>query len=75
LEQLIKEGRITKDAVEDHGYKFELMITGDKFEVTAVPVEYGKTGKTSYFIDQSNVLRGADHAGGPATAADHPIRN
>jgi hypothetical protein len=75
LEQLIKEGRITKDAVEDHGYKFEIMITGDNFQVTAVPVEYGKTGKTSYFIDQSNVLRGADHGGGPATAADHPIRN
>jgi len=75
LEQLIKEGRITKDAVEDHGYKFELLITGDNFQVTAVPVEYGKTGKTSYFIDQSNVLRGADHSGGPATAADQPIRN
>ena len=75
LEQLIKEGRITKDAVEDHGYKIEVMITGDNFEVTAVPIEYGKTGKTSYFIDQSNVLRGADHAGGPATVADNPIRN
>jgi hypothetical protein len=74
LEQLIKEGRISKDIVEDHGYKFELLITGDNFEVTAVPVEYGKTGKTSYYIDQKNVLRGGDHAGGPATIADKPIR-
>jgi hypothetical protein len=40
------------------------VLVGDKFQVTAVPDEYGKTGKTSYFIDRTNVLRGGDHGGG-----------
>ena len=27
-----------------------------------------------FFIDETGVLRGSDHAGAPATAADDPIR-
>jgi len=39
-----------------------------------VPVEYGKTGKLSFFVDESKVLRGGDHGGGPATVADKPLQ-
>jgi hypothetical protein len=59
--------------VERSGYKFEITLTGDKFEVYAVPVEYGKTGTMSYFIDQTRVLRGADRAGASATSSDPQI--
>jgi hypothetical protein len=59
--------------LENSGYKFDLILTGDKYEVSAVPVEYGKTGNKSFFMDQSHVLRGGDRGGAAATASDPPI--
>lgn len=73
LEQLISEKLVAKDTIENSGYRFELIVTGDKFEVSAAPVEYGKTGKMSYFIDNTFVLRGADRSGASAMASDPPI--
>jgi hypothetical protein len=73
LEKLIENQMISKDSVENNGYKIEIILSGNKFEVTATPLEYGKTGRTSYYIDNSNILRGADHGGGPASAADKPL--
>ncbi len=72
LEQLIADQLVSKDMFENTGYKFEVAVTGDNFEVTAVPIEYGKSGKISFFIDKNRVLRGADHAGAAATANDPP---
>jgi hypothetical protein len=65
---------VPKKMIENSGYKFELTVSGDKFEVTAVPSEYGKSGTLSLFIDQTFALRGGDHSGAPATASDPPIR-
>ena len=31
------------------------MVVGAKFEATATPIEYGKSGKMSFFIDESSV--------------------
>ncbi len=73
LDTLIQSQMVSKETVENHGYKIEITLTGTKFEATATPLEYGKTGKTSYYIDDSNVLRGGDHGGGTASAADKPI--
>jgi hypothetical protein len=73
LEKLIENQMVSKEFIEDHGYKIEVTLTGNRFEVTATPLEYGKTGKMSYYIDESNVLRGADHGGAMASAADKPI--
>jgi len=76
LEQLQAEGLLPTEMIKDNnnGYRIELTLLGDKFEATAVPIEYGKTGKRSYFIDHSQVLRGADHGGGMATLSDSPIQ-
>jgi hypothetical protein len=74
LEQLVEQGLLYKDFLEKHGYKIELIVTGTKFEATAVPVEYGKSGTMSFFIDESGVLRGADRGGAPASLADKPIQ-
>jgi len=73
LEKLIENQMISKESVESNGYRIEITLSGTKFEATATPLEYGKTGKTSYYIDESNVLRGADHGGGPASLTDKPI--
>jgi hypothetical protein len=73
LDQLISEGLVDESLIKTHGYKIDLVLLGDKFEITAVPAEYGKTGRMSYFVDHSHVLRGADHGGSAASVDDDPI--
>jgi hypothetical protein len=74
LDDLIKEKLVQKEFLEAYGYKFEVNVLGDRFEATATPLEYGKTGKRSFFVDQSGVVRGDDHGGGPANAMDKPAQ-
>jgi hypothetical protein len=73
LDQLLAEKMVSKEMLEISGYKLEITVTSDKFEVSAVPLEYGRTGTMSYFIDQTHVLRGGDRNGAPATSSDAPI--
>jgi hypothetical protein len=73
VEQLIEADVLTKESVEPKGYKIELRLTAEGFEVTAVPTEYGKTGRLSFFIDQTGQVRGADRGGSAANASDPPI--
>ena len=73
MDQLIAAKLLSKEMFESAGYKFEIFVTGDKFEAFAVPIEYGKNGKMSYFVDQTRVLRGADHNGASANSSDPPI--
>jgi hypothetical protein len=73
LDELSAAGLITKDLFERYGYKIELSVLSNRFEVTAAPVEYGKTGRRSFFIDETGILRGGDHGGGAATLSDRPI--
>lgn len=74
LDQLMEQGLVPKDLLQKYGYKVEVSVVGTKFEATAVPVEYGKTGRMSFFIDESGVLKGADHGGGAASIADKPVQ-
>jgi hypothetical protein len=73
LEDLLDQQLVNKELLENFGYKIEVIASGTKFQATAVPLEYGKTGKRSFFIDESGVVRGGDHAGGAATVEDDPI--
>src|SRR5215213_7530581 len=72
LEQLIAADLVSKERVENSGYRFELTVNGDKFEVSAVPSEYGKGGTLSLFIDQTHVLRGGDRTGSTSSARAKP---
>ncbi len=62
-----------KSEAEQLPYKIEVASTGEKFQATATPKEYNKLSRRSFFIDESGVLRGADHKGAPATASDPPV--
>jgi uncharacterized protein DUF3352 len=73
LEQLIAADLIPKGELENSSYKIELILTGDKFEITGVPVEYGKSGKLSFFLDHTYVMRGGDKNGASASVSDPPI--
>jgi hypothetical protein len=74
IDQLVTAGLLSKELFEPSGYRIEVTASGASFQATAVPVEYGKTGKLSFFMDESNVLRAGDHGGGPATIADKPLQ-
>jgi hypothetical protein len=74
LDQLIAANEFHKDMLETTGYKVDVIVAGDKFEVFATPLEYGKTGTLSMYIDQTRVLRGADRGGAPANSSDPPIQ-
>ncbi len=81
LPSLLNDGLI--DAVlgsgVKYGYTFSITtFPGSpkqfaRFQVSAVPLRYGKTGKRSFYIDQSGVIHGADHGGEPATMNDPAI--
>jgi hypothetical protein len=73
LEELVKEDLVEKWILERQEYKIEVTVVGDRFEATAVPMNYGKTGRRSFFVDESGVVRAADHQGKPATVEDPPV--
>jgi hypothetical protein len=74
LDKLVAAKLITREPLDKYGYRFELTASGSQFEATATPVEYGKSGRLSYFVDQSGIVRGGDHGGGAASAADKPVQ-
>ncbi len=74
LQQLIAAKSLQTEGLDKYGYKFEINVQGDQFEAVATPREYGTTGKRSFFVDKSGVVRGDDHGGGPATIADKPVQ-
>lgn len=74
LDELVSANLITKELIQRYGYRIEVAASGSKFEAIAVPIEYGTTGRLSYFIDESGVLRAGDHGGGAATVADSPAQ-
>jgi hypothetical protein len=79
LQQLRNEGFIDAALAtgEKYGYRFSLatspFVPGQsfaRFQLSAVPLRYGKSGKRSFYIDQSGSIHGEDHNGEPATIKD-----
>jgi type II secretory pathway pseudopilin PulG len=62
------------------GYKFAVDASLKDFEgspafaVVAVPTDYPSTGKRSFFIDETGVIRGEDNHGLEATQSAPPLR-
>ena len=63
-----------------YGYLFVVQTTvrtdtsGARYFITATPQSYRKTGRKSFYIDETGVMHGADKNGAPATADDPPIQ-
>jgi Domain of unknown function (DUF4878) len=73
---LILAGLIPKDleGTETTGYRFRIALTSDgkNWTAGAEPAQYGRTGRLSFFMDQSGVRNG-DVAGKPLNPT--PIKN
>lgn len=76
LEELYKAGLIDAElgSGTKAGYRFELVPLETSFKVTAVPIQYGRTGDWSFYLDESGVIRGQT-SNREANAHDPPIGN
>ncbi|HEX8183452.1 MAG TPA: hypothetical protein VF747_01835 [Blastocatellia bacterium] len=74
LDELIQKGLVNDPSQGKlTGYKFDLLVRGNGFQATAAPERFGVTGKRSFYIDERNVMRGADKGGAQATASDPEV--
>lgn len=73
LEELVSLGGVSRQLASgaESGYRFALKLAADgqSFTVMTTPTQYGRTGRRSFFMDQTGVLRAEDKQGQPATAA------
>ena len=73
LNELIKLGGVSSQLSSGavNGYRFAISLSpdGQSFAVTAVPITYGRTGRLSFYTDQTNWIRAEDKSGQPATAS------
>jgi len=66
-------------AGSDSGYRFRYRIASGAqedetaFELVALPDDYGKTGRRSFFVDTAGKIHGADKHGNLASAEDPAI--
>jgi type IV pilus assembly protein PilA len=75
LEDLSREGFIKGGMTAEvrSGYRYELSVSGDSYELTATPVDYPNSGARSFYLSDEGVIRGADKNGAPADADDPPV--
>ena len=62
------------------GYSFRYVVVGAntsgapaKYELAAIPLQYGRTGKLSFYRDASGVLHGSDRHGAVGTMTDPKV--
>lgn len=81
LEDLQRQYLIEADLVSGtrNGYQFKVEIVKDAgdglpgFTAVAVPVSYPYSGRLSFFLDETGVIRAADSQGTEATRHDPPL--
>jgi hypothetical protein len=67
LKALVAAGLMSDDMFDPKlsGYIFHLTINGKTYIATAEPAHYGRTGKLSYWMDQTGAIKSADNGGKP----------
>jgi type IV pilus assembly protein PilA len=83
LTDLMREGMIPTElgSGTKSGYRFKVETVRDRgdgypgFSVVGVPTEYGSTGRLSFYVDESAVIRAADNQGMEATKYDPELNS
>ena len=74
MDQLVEKGYVNDPARGKlSGYRFVVKTKAGGFEATAVPEKFGVTGTRSFYVDEQNVVHGADKKGGEATSSDPEV--
>jgi hypothetical protein len=53
------------------GYRVSLEMSGDTFKIHGIPKTHKKTGRLSFYIDNSLTVKASDHGGQYATDKDN----
>jgi hypothetical protein len=80
------DGDLATGSKGGYNYRYRIVpphpgVTGtdedgqDGFELAAAPIEYGKSGQRSFFLDSTGTLRGDDKKGAVATVTDPVIES
>lgn len=74
LDQLVQKGYVNDPSRGKLiGYRFDVKIGAGTFQATAVPEKFGVTGTRSFYVDEQNVVHGADKKGGEAASSDPEV--
>ena len=80
LEQLAEAGLIDPEVASGvrNGYRFRVQLTTSLddelgFEALGTPIDYPSSGRRSFIVDESGVIRGSDNQGAEATKHDSPL--
>jgi hypothetical protein len=80
LDELGAQGLIDSQIAtgSKNGYNFSIELTsnemnGEGFAATATPAEYLRSGRRSFYVDESMIVRAGDNHGAPSTSADAPL--
>lgn len=75
---LAKSGSVSEQLLSGtvSGYVFEIQLSADrqKFSAMARPVIYGRTGRLSFYTDQTNLVRAEDKSGKAASISSSPYQ-
>lgn len=65
VKALVEAGLMSDEMFEPKtsGYNFHLAVNGKTFIATAEPAHYGRTGKLSFWMDQTGAIKSADNGG------------
>ncbi len=61
-----------------NGYQFTVVLdeaNPEGFEALGVPADYRNSGKRSFYVDETFVIRAADNNGGPSSKLDEPLQS
>jgi hypothetical protein len=74
LDELEAAGIIDKSVIArkgaDSGYSIEVRVNENTFEISAIPVEYGTTGRKSFYLTGDFLIHAADKQGREADSDD-----
>jgi type IV pilus assembly protein PilA len=81
IDQLVSQELLPAEmeTMQRSGYKFNIEVepftrdTPASFKAVAVPLTYGNSGRRSFYVDESGVIRGGDDRGAEATERDEPL--
>jgi hypothetical protein len=74
LDELVQSGLMNDPSSGKlHGYKFDVRVKTNSFEATAVPENFGVTGRRSFYIDDTGVMRAAEKGGAAAADSDPEV--
>ena len=81
LAELSKQGLIDHVVAKGHrcGYLFRVKVekfsseSPPSFQIVAVPRKYGRTGRRSFYVNETGAIVAADRKGSEANAGDDPL--